>query len=86
MKLLLDQNPSRVLIRRLSDEYPDRVHVAEIGLETATDREIREHAGERGYFIVSKDSDFRQLALLFGPPPQVVWLRVGNVSTGGVPP
>lgn len=38
--------------------------------------------GERGYVVVSKDSDFRQLALLFGPPPHVVWLRVGHVSTG----
>ena len=82
MKLLLDQNLSRVLVRRLSEEYPERVHVAEIGLDTATDRAIWEYAGERGYVIVSKDTDFRQLALLFGPPPHVVWLRVGNVSTG----
>lgn len=82
MKLLLDQNLSRVLVRRLSEEYPERVHVAKIGLDTATDRAIWEYAGERGYVIVSKDTDFRQLALLFGPPPHVVWLRVGNVSTG----
>jgi predicted nuclease of predicted toxin-antitoxin system len=82
VKLLLDQNLSRVLIRRLTEEFPQSVHVAEIGLDTATDREIWEYAGERGYVIVSKDSDFRQLALLFGPPPHVVWLSVGNVSTG----
>jgi predicted nuclease of predicted toxin-antitoxin system len=31
--------------------------------------------------VVSKDTDFRQLAFLYGPPPKVVWLRVGNVST-----
>jgi predicted nuclease of predicted toxin-antitoxin system len=30
---------------------------------------------------VSKDTDFRQLAFLYGPPPKVIWLRVGNVST-----
>lgn len=82
MKLLLDQNLSRVLVRRLADEYPESVHVAEIGENTSTDREIWEYARERGYIIVSKDSDFRQLALLFGPPPHVVWLRVGNVPTG----
>ena len=82
MKLLLDQNLSRVLIRQLSGEYVESVHAAEIGLDSATDREIWEYAGERGYVIVSKDSDFRQLALLFGPPPHVVWLRLGNVSTG----
>jgi predicted nuclease of predicted toxin-antitoxin system len=56
VKLLLDQNLSRVLIRRLSDEYPESVHVAEIGLDTATDLEIWEYAGERDYVIVSKDS------------------------------
>ena len=82
MKLPLDQNLLRVLIRRLSGTCPESVHVAEIGLDSATDREIWEYTGEHGYAIVSKDSDFRQLALLFGPPPQVVWRRVGNVSTG----
>jgi len=82
VKLLLDQNLSRMLVRRLSNEYPESVHVAEVDLDTAADRDIWEYAGEQGYAIVSKDSDFRQLALLFGPPPHVVWLRVGNVSTG----
>jgi predicted nuclease of predicted toxin-antitoxin system len=82
VRLLFDQNLSRALVSRLSDVYPDSVHVAEVGLDTSTDREIWEYAGELGYAIVSKDSDFRQLALLFGPPPHVVWLRVGNVSTG----
>jgi predicted nuclease of predicted toxin-antitoxin system len=81
VRLLLDQNLSRVLVRRLAGEYPESVHVAEIGLDTATDREIWEYAGEHGYVVVSKDSDFRQLALLYGPPPHVVWLRVGNVPT-----
>jgi len=34
--------------------------------------------------IVSKDSDFRQLAFLHGPPPKVIWLRVGNASTATI--
>ena len=84
MKLLLDQNLSRMLVRRLADEYPESVHVAGVGLDAATDREIWEYAGQTGYVIVSKDSDFRQLSLLFGPPPHVVWLRVGNVSTAAI--
>jgi len=33
---------------------------------------------------VSKDSDFRQRAFLFSPPPKVVWLRVANATTGDV--
>ena len=35
---------------------------------------------KKGLVIVSKDPDFRQLAFLNGPPPKVVWLRLGNVS------
>jgi len=30
--------------------------------------------------IVSKDSDFQQRSLLYGPPPKVVWLRLGNCN------
>jgi predicted nuclease of predicted toxin-antitoxin system len=31
--------------------------------------------------VVSKDSDFNDLAFIHGPPPKVIWLRVGNAST-----
>lgn len=30
---------------------------------------------------MSKDSDFRQLAFLHGPPPKAIWVRLGNAST-----
>lgn len=33
---------------------------------------------------MSKDSDFHQLSFLFGPPPKVVWLRVGDADTGTI--
>ena len=28
--------------------------------------------------LFEKDSDFQQRSLLFGHPPKVVWLRIGN--------
>jgi predicted nuclease of predicted toxin-antitoxin system len=62
-------------------EFPDSRHVTELGLDTATDREIWDHAAERGFVIVSKDSDFRQLAFLLGPPPKAIWVRLGNAAT-----
>lgn len=34
--------------------------------------------------IVSKDSDFRQMAFLSGPPPKVVWIALGNCTTDDV--
>lgn len=84
MKLLFDQNLSRHLVGQLRDVFPESEHVTALGLDAATDQEIWEYARERGHVIVSKDSDFRQLAFLHGPPPKVVWLRVGNASTATV--
>ncbi len=84
MRLLFDQNLSRRLVRELAAWFPESSHVAALGIETATDLEIWAYAGEHGYLIVSKDSDFRQLAFLLGPPPKAVWLSVGNCSTSAV--
>lgn len=84
MKLLFDQNLSRRLVGHLRDVFPESEHVTSVGLDTATDREIWDFARENGHLIVSKDSDFRQLAFLYGPPPKVLWLRVGNASTASI--
>jgi predicted nuclease of predicted toxin-antitoxin system len=84
VRLLFEQNLSRNLVGQLREEFPDSQHVAAVDLGTATDREVWQYAGEHGYVLVSKDSDFRQLAFLHGPPPKVLWLRVGNVSTATV--
>jgi predicted nuclease of predicted toxin-antitoxin system len=81
VKLLLDQNLSRKLVARLADHFPDSTHVVFLGLDTASDREIWQYAGENGFVVTSKDSDFRQLAFLLGAPPKTVWLRVGNAAT-----
>ena len=81
MRLLLDQNLSRRLVRMLEHDYPSSSHVAELGLGTATDREIWDFARDHSFMIVSKDSGFRQLAFLLGPPPKAIWLRVGNATT-----
>ena len=70
MKLLLDQNLSRNLVGRLHSSYPDSTHVALVGLAMASDREVWEYARERGYALVSKDSDFRQLAFMYGHRPR----------------
>ncbi len=81
MKLLFDQNLSRHLVRQLAVEYPESRHVTDVDLDTATDSEIWSWAGQHSFVIVSKDSDFRQLAFLHGPPPRAIWLRMGNAST-----
>lgn len=40
-----------------------------------------DYAAFHGLTIVSKDNDFRQLSFLYGPPPKVIWLSVGNAGT-----
>lgn len=44
--------------------------------------QVWEYARANGCTIVTKDSDFNDLAALRGSPPKVVWLRLGNCTTG----
>ena len=81
MKLLLDQNVSRRLVAALSDLFPDSNHVALCDLERADDDRVWEFAKAEGFTIVTKDTDFHQLALFRGPPPKVIWVRLGNCRT-----
>ena len=81
MKLLLDQNVSRRLATALSDLYPDSTHVALCDLERADDARVWEFAKAGGFTVATKDTDFHQLALFRGPPPKVIWVRLGTCRT-----
>lgn len=81
MKLLFDQNLSPKLPAALAAIYPDSAHVRDFGMARADDETIWAFAREHGFTIVSKDDDFHQRSFLYGSPPKVVWLRLGNCST-----
>lgn len=81
MKLLFDQNLAPRLAHDLSDLFPDSLHVRDVGLAAATDAEVWAYAAANGLAVVSKDSDFRQRSFVYGPPPKVVWVRLGNRRT-----
>ena len=81
MKLLFDQNLSPRLCDRLGDVWGDLVHVRTVGLAAADDAAIWTFAQRHGFIIVSKDDDFSGRASLYGAPPKVIWLTVGNCST-----
>ena len=81
MKLLFDENLSPRLALRLADLFPNSTHVREIGLKAAADPAVWDYARLNGFMIVSKDADMHDLILLFGNPPKVIWLRLGNCST-----
>ena len=84
MKLLFDENLSPRLVANLTREFPESLHVRDIGLERAMDESIWGYAKDNGFVIVSKDSDFHQLSFLFGHPPKVIWIQRGNCSTADV--
>ena len=84
MKLLFDQNLSLNLVIRLADLFPDSVHVRQVGLEAADDQVVWEYAKNNNLIICSKDGDMHQRSFLFGAPPKVVWVRLGNCSTTDV--
>jgi len=84
VKLLFDQNLSFKLVGKLDDIYPDSLHVGEAGLASADDIDVWNYAVENGFVVVSKDDDFRQMSMLRGAPPKVIWLQVGNCTTAEV--
>ena len=81
MKLLLDENLSPRLNASISDLYPGSAHVEGCGLVSTSDDKVWDYAGENGFAIVTKDSDFSELSVLRGGPPKVIWLRIGNCTT-----
>ncbi|HEX4498689.1 MAG TPA: DUF5615 family PIN-like protein [Thermoanaerobaculia bacterium] len=81
MKLLLDQNLSYRLLAGLETSFPGSSQIHRLGMEHADDTVIWRFARENGFAIVTKDSDFYERSLVHGFPPQVIWLKCGNLST-----
>jgi predicted nuclease of predicted toxin-antitoxin system len=81
MKLLFDENLSPNLPNRLSDLFPNSLHVRDIGMKATNDPVVWNYTKDNNLMIVSKDSDMHDLSLIFGNPPEVVWLHLGNSST-----
>jgi len=56
-------------------------HIGGSPLSRAADAAIFSALRVPDSVIVSKDEDFADLVTRLDPPPQVLWLRVGNVTT-----
>jgi predicted nuclease of predicted toxin-antitoxin system len=80
VKFLVDANlPPRLCVWLRSQRH-EAEHVFDCNLLTATDTQIWERGRVENLVIFSKDVDFYDRALLFGTPPQVVHVAVGNCS------
>lgn len=84
MRLIFDQNLSFKLVALLADDFPGSTHVREVNLAEAGGLDVWEYARDNDLVIVSKDEVFHQLSFLHGPPPKVVWLRLGNCTTADI--
>ncbi len=84
MKLLLDQNLSRKLVKQIENIFPKSCHLTAVLPEMSDDRLIWDHARDNGFAIVTKDDDFEQRSILFDHPPKVIWIRLGNCKTADV--
>lgn len=81
MKLLFDQNISFRIIKKIEGALPDSKHISELNLTDASDHVICEYARIHDYCIVTSDSDFIDISILWGGTPKIIWLRLGNTST-----
>jgi predicted nuclease of predicted toxin-antitoxin system len=73
--VLLDENLSPKLIPRLASLFPGLIHVRDLGLKQADDREIWEWARANRLSILTADADFVELSQRLGWPPKVIHLQ-----------
>ncbi len=78
MKLLLDQNLSRRMLKQLLPYYPDSSQAALLNMDKSDDAQVWEYAKNNDFVIVTKDSDFHDFSLVKGEPPKVIWVKCGN--------
>jgi predicted nuclease of predicted toxin-antitoxin system len=69
------------LARWLRQTFSVEAHaLRDLNLRDAQDADIFQQARQEGVVIVSKDSDFVEMVLRLGTPPQVLWITCGNVT------
>jgi len=80
MKFMVDAQLPPALARWLASQGYEAEHVGDIGLLSASDKEIWRHAVQSHQVIVTKDEDFSIWRNMTDDPhPRVIWLRIGNI-------
>ena len=79
--LLFDQNISFRIKKNISDQFPDSIHISDLGKEIKTDKEIWEIAKLKNLAIVTFDVDFYDFSIVWGHPPKIILIRSQNQST-----
>jgi predicted nuclease of predicted toxin-antitoxin system len=84
VRLLIDENLSPRLARRLCDVFPGIASVREIGLRGAPDTQIVRHAAANGWCVVTADARFTAALPKWPPPPMVIHVAMHNPTTTAV--
>jgi predicted nuclease of predicted toxin-antitoxin system len=80
-KLLFDQNLSHQIIQKLEHLFPESNHVKLLDLDTEDDLSVWHYAKKNNFHLVSKDTDFINLNVIYGYPPKIIMIRTGNTTT-----
>lgn len=81
MKLWLDaQLPPAIAGWVASTFGVECEHIRGTPLAQADDQALFAALRQPGQVIVTKDEDFSDLVTRLNPPPQVLWIRVGNLT------
>ena len=78
MRFLVDAQLPPALASWLAAQGHEAAHVADLGMQAASDATIWDHALASSSAIVTKDEDFAQRKVLAGNGPAVVWIRLPN--------
>jgi predicted nuclease of predicted toxin-antitoxin system len=82
VKLLLDENLSWRMIKKLSPFFEEVVHASDLKIiQPADDISIWNYAKKNGFTILSKDDDFEKIVLLRKAPPKLIYLKTYNLDT-----
>ena len=73
--LLIDENLPASLANLLPVPCS---HATDIG-QQPSDSELWRHARQHDWTILTRDTDFFDRIMLEGPPPKVIWVRLGNI-------
>ena len=84
MKFLFDENISWRIIKKISKNFPDSIHVSDINDKLITDYHLWEYAKKQDFLIVTFDEDFTDFLMINGFPPKIIWLRCGNTTTQSI--
>ena len=80
IRFLIDAQLPPGLAQRLAARGYAAEHVNRVDLGIARDRDIWLYAARTAATLVTKDEDFVALARQEPTGPQVIWIRVGNIS------